>query len=419
MFDGIKNRLESIPKPRLISILAVATIMKIIVVALCYQNIMTYSDGEWAVVEGYTWDDYIRAIANNSYTVPPQKSLAGVVRLESSAYRPPIFPYYVYSLHLIREYGPLPGVVVFSILTSLISLLAFKLVRAKRSGVWPLVAAAIVFLMPMNFLKSGVLDEAVIMLPLILGAVLILDDDKINAGKLMVAGLLLGLAVLTRYTALLSFLGIGAALLLQKKFVTATKLGIVLIVVVSPWIVRNIVVLGAPVLSTGGARFGVVTSSDDFIQNFPEKSIDEIEIAFFSENHDEYRYLRDLNEIEREEALTAEFMAILADDPGRVIRSVVVKMKVFVPLSYYPLRGSAMKDVVYLTFYVLCLAMLAYRLVRYKEPWSIVLWFAAFGYALQGPLFVMTSRHMYPVIVFVIIAFMRDFSLRYKPQRSA
>jgi hypothetical protein len=400
---------EQISERRFSTLLGAATAIKIIIIVLFYQNLMTNVDGKWEVVEGYTWDDYIRAIESNSYTVPPQKSLAGVVKLESSSYRPPVFPYYVYTLHRFREMGPLPGVVVFSILTSLVSLLAYKLVNLRWRGWWPITAGAVVFLLPMNFLKSGVLDEAVIMLPLILGAVYLLSKDNKSNARVVIAGFLLGVAVLTRYTALLCVIGIISATLWQRQYGVAVKLALVVLVVLSPWIIRNNIVLGSPVISTGGARFGVVTASDLFIRDFPVRSIDAIEIEYFMINRDRYRYLEDLSEIDREETLLAEFKSIVWSDPGRIVRSLFTKMKVFVPVAYFPIRDSAMKDIVYLLCYLPSLIMLLYRVVRFKVSWSFYAWFAAMGYALQGPLFVMTSRHMYPVIVLIFVAFMMDF----------
>jgi len=392
-----------------ISIFLAATIVKIIVISEFYQNLLEKHDEEWQVKVGYTWDDYITALENDSYTVPPQKSLAGVVTLESSAYRPPIFPYLVFAAHKVRHLGPLLPVIFFSFLTSLVAWLSFRIVLLKRGTVQAAVAGAVVFLFPMNFLKSGAWDEAVIMLVFLLAALYLIVEKRESVWTVGIAGIFLGLAILTRFTALLAVIGIVIGVLLEKRFRHVLYLLVAVMLVLAPWIYRNYCELGAAVLSTGGARFGVVTSSPEFLSGFPEKSIDMIEIEYFYRNAAKYSYLGKLNEIERETALTQEYRNLIIADPSLLWRSFVVKMKVFLPLSYYPVRESFLRSAIYLIFYLTIIFMGLFRLYRFKDPWSYTLWFAALGYASQGVIFVMTSRHMYPVIVLVLVAFMSDF----------
>ncbi len=394
---------------RVACLLSIATVIKIVAMLLFYQNVMQQLNGQWELAIGYTWDDYISSITDGEYQVPPQKSLSGVVALESRSYRPPVYPYLIYALHTIRSWGPLIPIVLFSVLTSLIAWFAFLIVRGRAGPVPGYLAMGLVFLFPMNLLKSASFDEAVVMMVLILAGIVILLKRK-DAWYSILAGMLLGLAILTRYTALFAVVGLLLAVVISMNWRVGLHVSIGIMLVVSVWLIRNWTVYDTFVISTGGSRFAVITLTDDFIENFPEKSIDRIEIVYFLQNEGKYEILDRMTELEREAYFSREAMDWIRSDPMRLAESVAVKLKVFLPFSYYPVRGDTLKDLVYLLFYVPALLMLLHRLVLFRQPWCLWLWLPALGYAAQAVLFVMTSRHMYPVILMIYIGWFCDFA---------
>jgi hypothetical protein len=180
--------------------------------------------------------------------------------------------------------------------------------------------------------------------------------------------------------------------------------------VLAPWVVRNWTIYGEPVLSSGGNMWKLTCQSEEFLRLFPEASIDEIHRLFmrrFHASHPELSRL-DLHRLDKE---FGRYAAIeMREHPGKYLRSLLVRMKAFLPIHYYPRQAGRVKDLTYVGSYALSLLLFAWGLARPGRwgPESRLLLVAAAGLAAPGVLYFILSRHLYAVmIVMIVFAFTR------------
>jgi 4-amino-4-deoxy-L-arabinose transferase-like glycosyltransferase len=226
----------------------------------------------------------------------------------------------------------------------------------------------------------------------------------------LLGGVFLGLAVLVRIPAILILPYLLIYFLVKKnswqmKLQNAALLGGAFFVTISPWLIRNYIVLGKPVLSSGGNRLLLCTLSDEFISQFPKVSIDKIEYEFFNKNADSLAYMKNLSELEIDKEFARLTLIKMKKSPQSLINSLAAKLKIFIPINYYPLRNNYLKNIIYSSFYrvVYILFIIQLAVIRNKKE-NVILYLAILGIATQAVFFFMLSRHLYPVICLMITA---------------
>lgn len=255
----------------------------------------------------------------------------------------------------------------------------------------------------MNFLKSGTIDEAPLMLVFILAGLYALGNYiryQDRSGLIILSGILLGLSTMTRYTTLVAAFGVALYLItggvLREKMYKKILLFVVsYLSVLSSWLFRSYLIYGKPVLCAGDSRILVFTQSKEFIHHFPIKSPDAIEHGFMRSFYDSDTYLTDLDELSHDKEFRRYAIAKLLRSPGKYIHSLFVKLKVVLALRYYPKADKPKRNIVFVISYLFTLTILLFALIMRKKFMfeNRTLLISIIGLLIPGILYFMTSRH--------------------------
>ena len=165
--------------------------------------------------------------------------------LHPTAFRPPLYPallgafYWVTGVHV--GVGQLLNVALGATVVVLAAMLGAH-IAGRRGGV---AAGIAVGVYPPILANDVVLLSEPLSLVLLLAMILLLVRDRPSW-----AGLACGLLVLTRPSAQLLVVVVGAWLVWRVGWRSAARFAVVSVVVVAPWIVRNWVVVGTPAVVT-------------------------------------------------------------------------------------------------------------------------------------------------------------------------
>ncbi len=182
--------------------------------------------------------------------------------------RPPLYPYFLAGVFLLFGKAPLTVFIVQALLGAVSAFVFYFAARRMLTDLESLFAASLFAIFPpfLLFTKQN-LAEA-IYIPIWVGLLfcLLTICQRPEKKYLLAAGLLLGLLALARREAL--FLGILTVIFLlrshssfnawRKVFQLSTVIFVLALLTVLPWLLRNQLVLGRPILSSsGGINFMV------------------------------------------------------------------------------------------------------------------------------------------------------------------
>jgi len=408
---------------KLVVILSVATILKVIIILGFYQNVIDYEGPKPKITSGYGWDQLVDAIYKGKYEMQIQSGLNGLYNFNSKSYRPPVYPLFLFVSTYLGHYSALVLVILQSIITSLVAIISYMIVKfsTKTDGRAFLCLAAL-FLLPMNFLKSGSIDEEPLFIIFLLGFVLIFGRFIRNQEKLaylFFSGILLGLSTLTRYTSILvsfyflPFLFFNR-LIWEKRLKKIIIFYVSYLIILAPWLIRNYSLYCKLVLSSGSGRILFVTLSNDFINLFPAKSIDIIERDFLRKYYKSHQYFRNLDEVSTDREFHRLAINKIKRSPYLLYRSMLTKLKVFIPTGYYPTQNNMLKNIVFLlTYYMLVISFIislfSFNRSIFENKMILIVLTAVFT---PGVVYFMLSRHFYVPFVLIIIFSCINFPLR-------
>ena len=178
--------------------------------------------------------------------------------LHPTAFRPPLYPAVLGAFYWVTGTHVGVGQVLNVFLGATVVLLAAMLgahIAGYRAGV---AAGIAVGIYPPLLANDVVLLSEPLSLVLLLAMTLLLVR-----GRPVWAGAACGLLVLTRPSAQLLVVVVGAWLVWRSGWRAAARFGVVSIVVVAPWVVRNWVLVGAPTIVTSNGFNLVSTYSDE------------------------------------------------------------------------------------------------------------------------------------------------------------
>ncbi len=180
-----------------------------------------------------------------------------------TAYRPPAYSFFLSAVLTISQ-SETSARVAQAFLETINCLLLFALGRkfiSEHAGIW---AAVLWAFFPVSIVQSVFLLSESLFTAIALGMVLLLSSNSFSGKqKPLLLGVLFGCTILTKPQSALFILPImmfAKIRLPQKKqllrYGFQCILGIIL--VVSPWVVRNVLVFGKPLISTnGGVNFWI------------------------------------------------------------------------------------------------------------------------------------------------------------------
>ncbi len=181
----------------------------------------------------------------------------GQVSVRPTAFRPPIYPLLLACVGEGTETGLYGVMILHWVLGVATVALVYLLSQQWRLGGWGVLAAAFVAFDPILLNQSTLVMTETLATFLAVVALMSLSrlSDKPSVGSAAVVGGVLALASLCRPT-FLPWLALAAVILVLASGIRQSrwKLGIALLLgaaaVLSPWIVRNYVVIGRPIIAT-------------------------------------------------------------------------------------------------------------------------------------------------------------------------
>jgi hypothetical protein len=216
--------------------------------------------------------------------------------LHPTAFRPPLYPaalggvYWVTGIHV--GVGQLLNVALGATVVVLAAMLGAH-IAGYRAGV---AAGIAVGVYPPILANDVVLLSEPLSLALLLGMILLLVR-----GRPAWAGVACGLLVLTRPSAQLLVVVVAAWLVWRAGWRAAARFGVVSLVVVAPWVVRNWVLVGTPTIVTSNGFNLVSTYSDEALTS--EGFADAVFDGRFRRINDTNRNEMELDNAYREHAL--------------------------------------------------------------------------------------------------------------------
>ena len=265
-----------------------------------------------------------------------------------TGFRPPLYPLF---LALTGPDVPV-AVIAQSVLGAANCLLTVALASRWLAGTAPWLAGLLLAIDPVHAAASSRLLSEVPYQTLFLLSLLALDPRR-SPRRALVSGLLSGLSLLVRTAALPVLLVMLAAWVRRE----APRLKAALLflagaaLAVSPWLLRNAVVLGAPVLSTQG---GITLYSS---YRPPEGKIFGVLVA-----DDEVRNAQAGGEVAADRQLTRAAVRLAAAHPGRTLRLAVLKVAfLWIPIDWEIRQPPGSLSPVYLFALPLAIWSLATR----------------------------------------------------------
>lgn len=408
--------------------LLIATILKVGLILYFYQHVIDFTSSLPKIVPGYGWDQLVSGMYEGKYEMVTQSGLSDIYDLKSSVARPPIYPAFLFLTTYVSNYSTAVLVFLQSIITSLVAYLGYRIAKlsTNREAI-AIICLWILFLFPMNFLKSGTIDDAPLMLVFVLASVYIFTKYIKNQDKstlLIWSGILLGLSTMTRYTTLPIAVGLLLFILVTRTFAQKYRkmflFGLVYIAILTPWIFRSYLIYGKPMLMFGGGRLLLSTQSEEFIETFPKESPDSIERRYLRSFHKSHEYLSKLDAFSLDKEFTRHAISEAINSPLKYCRAFVTKLKTFVPYRYYPVMDDIFRDIMYVSWYSMSLLFFLWSITRHRpfKAENILLLIAILGIILPGLVYFMLSRHLYPVIVLMIIFSFVSYPDRHESKKS-
>jgi len=395
-------------------LLIVATIVKAVVIIIFYQHVIDYENSTPQIVPSYGWEQLVSSMYQGKYVMVAQTGLSDIYDLSSRSLRPPIYPALLYAFTRLTHLSTVVLVLFHSIMTSVVAYIGYWIVKTTtRRKKLAEICMWILFIFPMNFLKSGTIDDAPMMLVFLLASVYLLSQYLRNTDKyslLSGSGVLLGLSTMTRYQTLPIAAGLILYVFAGRPFRWGWKQAIILgfsySFVLLPWIVRNYSIYGKPILfSGGGGRILLMSQSEEFIKSFPHISPDVIERKYLREYHNSHEYLSKLDAVSLDDEFKRLAIAEAKNYPLKYCRAFVAKLRTFVPYRYYPIMDDILRDIAYVSWYGISLLFFLWFIIRRRslKRENIIILIVIIGWIVPGLIYFMLSRHLYPVIVLMII----------------
>ncbi len=313
----------------------------------------------------------------------------------------PVFAVFGENIFIARLCNALLGVLA----VALVWVVARK-AGLGRKGVFIAALMAALYL-PSSVYSVYLLKEN-LMIPLMLGVAWCALD--IHAGgrtaSVVLCAALLGILAIVGNAALVLFLMVGFALMLSarplaRKFLDLSLIVVIAAAIASPWILRNLNVLGAPVLNTnGGFNF--------YIGNNPAATGLFVSIAE-TPMGDRWEALRSTGEVRASEVLKDHAMQWIRSNPMRFVELTVKKALYFwlPPFHQGKGAGSIIETIVrfvWLLQYVVIICLALFVIAKERKNRSLqILAVGILSYFAAHTIFYIIFRYREPIMPFVIL----------------
>ena len=182
-----------------------------------------------------------------------------------TAFWPIGYPLFLAAIKAVGGTSPIAVGIVQATLSTVSIWLTYEIARRVVSPGWAVLASAVVAFNPSQIVYASVEGTETLFTLLFLSSLLLLlrvTPEKLDRRQLLLIGVIVGYAMLVRAVALLLPVLFIAFLWWQlpkgKRLIPVAAFAIGVAVIVSPWLIRNVIVMGTPSLSTsGGVNFRI------------------------------------------------------------------------------------------------------------------------------------------------------------------
>ena len=302
---------------------------------------------------------YVIAIDDDHFPDEVEKpQVFGLTRLLS--FKPPLYPLMLATLYTVVGEGWIGIGLLQAMLGALTCVVAFWIGRRLFCEKCGLIAAAAVAVYPYFIIMTSRVADTTLFTLLTLTAIAAL----LNAGTsrrvsaVCVAGLVLGLAALCRQTAVF-FVPFAMLWLLFRlgwrewrslRLVVASCL--LFIVVISPWVARNVRAHGQFVLMGTNGGYTFWQSHSPQTAEYLKQRLDFDDMAAAWEDEWRMEGLHDLAESEQDGWFYDKGMKYLVEHPGTTLKNAGYKLGSLWSWRLYPASDSVVKNMIYTCSYL-------------------------------------------------------------------
>ena len=280
----------------------------------------------------------------------------------SYADRPPLYPIFLATIYKVIAHNWIAVVLAQAFLGSVTAAIAYILGASLFSQRVAVLAGLLTAAYPYYVFHDTSLQETVLATTLGAGGVLaaVTASRRRSLGWTGAAGLLPGLAILSRTTILLGALIIGPWLAfygtrsipLVAQRLSVFVLGLAL--VVAPWVIRNQVELGTPVLTSDTGYQLWVGNNEHTFSRYPSGSIDEsTNQAWAALGNEEIEQITAFNddEIKRDGLFRDKAFSFMKENPGTMLHRMATKLVAGFSWKLNPDQKSLFRDLAYTLSY--------------------------------------------------------------------
>ena len=278
------------------------------------------------------------------------------------AHRPPLYPALLAATTIFGK-SYIAIVIVQSLIGAGTVLCAYFIGKELFNKTVGRLAAIGVAFYPYFVMHDTALQETGVFTFLTALSVLLLLKSRQSNAIAVAAGLALGLAILTRATLIgfVPFALLWALLLSDRVRGQAVKrtaaVSIGLLLVISPWLVRNYVRLGTPTISTLSGLTLWAGNNPHTFSNYPNQSIDRsVNTAWSGLTPDEAAYIRSTDEVRQNGWFISKALEYIQQHPKETVIRAVRKVAAGFSWTLNP-RRERLVQVVYFLSYVPVLLM--------------------------------------------------------------
>ncbi len=381
----------------------------IVGIAFLIRSLVRFSYGEQ-----YFWKNSYSLFYEMSQSIAAGRGLCYEWAGLKCAHRPPVYPSFLL-LSMITSKSYVTIVILQSLVGAGTALCAYFIGKELFNKTAGVLAALGVAFYPYFVMHDTALQETSVFTFLTALAILFLLKSRSSLSKFVwvAAGLLLGLALLTRTTLvlfvpiaflwLLFFAGLKKREAVQRTAIVAVGFALI----VSPWLIRNYILLGTPTLSTLSGLTLWAGNNPYTFSTYPNGSIDRsVDKAAEELLPEEKQAIKQLSndEIAQNSWFVRKAVGYIRDHPGETFKRSFIKLGAAFSWKQNPAREGFVQKVYFLSYLpALSLGIVGAWLARKRWKEHSLIYGLFVSFAIVTAIFFAHTSHRVYLDVYLLI----------------
>jgi 4-amino-4-deoxy-L-arabinose transferase-like glycosyltransferase len=404
----------NLTEPRLLKKAGWLDRTKVLVPAILALAFLTRFLVRFSYGEDYFWKNSYSLFYELSQSIAQGRGLCYEWVGLKCAHRPPVYPSFLL-ISMIFGKSYITIVVLQSLVGAATALCAYLIAKELFDKTAGVIATSGVALYPYFVMHDTALQETGVFTFLTALAILLFLKCRRSSSQFvsLAAGVFLGLGVMTRTTLvifvpfalawLLFFAGLDKREAIQKTAVAA--LGFALIV--SPWLVRNSVLLASPTFSTLSGLTLWAGNNPYTFSNYPDNSIDRsVDKAWDELPREERLAIKQLSsdEVGQNSWFISKALAYIKEHPGETLKRAFLKLGAAFSWKQNPARPGFVQTVYFLSYFpVLLLGIVGALMARKRWKEHSLIYGLFVSFAIVTAIFFAHTSHRVYLDVYLLI----------------